>query len=159
MTTSTRIRSEVSTTPDRTAVGGLGALGAAGGLALAAGPLGGGAGLAVLALWALTPGVFVAGLAGVLLAALAPDAGLPALTLVVAGSIVVLAGSIRDDRVPTLVATGVGTLVLAGLVRSADGWADGLWPAALALLGIVAVAAYGGHRYELVRLGLVEGEA
>lgn len=37
-------------------------------------------------------------------------------------------------------------------------WSDRLWITAVVLLGALAVASYGLHRYELVRLGLVEEE-
>lgn len=124
---------------------------------IAAGPLGVLAGLVTAVTW-YGLGVPYALAAGHVVLAAAFGGGVAPLEflLVELGFLAVLLAALVDDAGPRGT-VAVGTLSAVGLV--AVGWAVGqaapLWLAAGTVCGAFALVAYGLHRYELVRLGLV----
>ena len=126
-------------------------------LGLVVGPAGVLAGLVTAAVW-YGLGVPYALAAGhVVLVAATPDRLAPStIVLVELAFLPLLVASVRRTPAP-LVAGGV--VLGAGAGLGALAWASyasrGPWIAALVLLGTIALVAYGVHRYELVRLGLV----
>lgn len=139
-------------------LGGLGVLVATGALGLLAGPWGLLAGLATAVAWyALpAPSAFAAG--AVLALPATADAPLAAVVAVQVGLLAVLAGSLLDVDEPlgALFAFALATLALAAVGWGVLRAGRPLWLATLALALVAATAAYGLHRYERVRLGLIE---
>ncbi|HET7324188.1 MAG TPA: hypothetical protein VFJ06_07645 [Halococcus sp.] len=128
-------------------------------LVVAIGPVGLLVGLAigVVQYFFSTPSAFAAG--QVAFVVLVPVGGsVPLLILGEVGLVGVLFGSLPDRGEPIRAAL---VTVIVGASLSAIAWlfirvAEGIWLGALALALTAAVAAYGLHRYEQVRLGLVE---
>lgn len=140
-------------------IGGLGVALATVALWSAAGLPGLVAGLLTLLAWALAPATLAFAVGQVLAVPLLGDAGLAPLVAVEVGLLAVLAGPLTTPDRParTLAAFVAGTAALwaaAWLVLRAG---EPLWAAAATLAIVAATAAYGVHRYERVRLGLVEG--
>lgn len=106
--------------------------------------------------------VYVFALAQILAATLASDLGrgrLLALQLGLFGLLGLAAVRGVPNRTRTL---AVYVLTVVGLVGALAGVRDltgELWAAVLALGGLTALVSYGLHRYELVVLDLVEGDA
>lgn len=152
----------VSETTDPTWLGGLGVFITTVTLGATAGPVGIFAGGALALCWYRFPTVYAFALGHVVLAALlSKTAPLTAFAPAEAGLFVMLVGpAARDESslrtVATTAACFFGLLAIAWAVRSSTG---DLWLAAMALLGSMALLAYGIHRYELVRFGLVEVES
>lgn len=119
--------------------------------------LGGTLGIVLGVVWCLsalvTDGPLVAAAGYLCLAAVLP-AGTPAVTILVAGTpvLVVLASRLiayRWSRRRAAIAVGTAVAVLAtGTILV--GRSDPLWIGALALVGLVAGASYGLHRYSVV---------
>ncbi len=147
--------------PDsRSWLGVLGVLLTVTGLALITGPIGVLlAGSLLVAAWYLLAAPFVFALAQLAVVALfLPDAPLGQLVLIEAGLLIVLASPMAKSDKPIraiiamlLAFTGLGVIGW-GVLQSSDA----LWPIALTLAGSTAIAAYGLHRYERVRLDLIE---
>lgn len=147
-------------TPDRSGPGGLAALAAAGVVGALAGPPGLAAGLALVGAWyALGPAyAFAAGQVAV--AALLGGAALARLAAAQAAVFAVLvAPDVGDGRGRRLAAgTALGAAALGAAAALAQGAWDATWITAAVVVGGVAVAAYGLHRYELVATGAARGE-
>lgn len=133
-----------------------------GGMGSVAGVPGLVAGVGVAAVWYALGTPYAIAVGHLLLAALVPTVPpLPALAAVELGTLLLLAGDAGVTAGPGrrsiagLVAFG-GLLAALGAARSVT---EELWLLAAALVGVTAVAAYGLHRYERVRMGLVEGAA
>lgn len=144
---------------DRSVAGAAGALLAAGALAVTAGPLGVTVGVALLGAWAVFSVPYVLALGHLGLAVLFPDGPtLQALALVESGFLLVLGGPFlrRGADLRVAVAPFVAAAVLFGAVAAGLRWLDSTAAAALVLAIVAGLLAYGLHRYELVRLGLVE---
>lgn len=147
------MKSQVS----RSWLGGLGAVGVAAILGLIAGPLGFVAGGILLLCWLVVPTVFVFALGQLLVVAVLTEPSLETIALVEAGFVLILL-----DSVPRVWRRHVGMITIGGAVGLSwmalgiERQTDALWPAALVLVGAVALSSYMIHRYELVRLNLVE---
>ncbi|WP_162991422.1 hypothetical protein [Halostella salina] len=132
---------------------------AAGVMGAAAGPAGIVGGV-LLALAAALPVPYAVAIGHVLLAALSPAVGLGVLVAVEAALLVALvtgggAGSRSlGDAVTTLLCIGGAV----GIVLLALGRGSSLGITALVLATLVALGAYGLHRYELVLFDLVEAD-
>lgn len=141
-------------------VGGVGVLVATGALIGAAGPAGLLLGLFVAVGWVFLPPVFAFAVAHAVLPLVAP-VPLPWLVAFEVGALGVLAAPAGDDPAPqsalrAAIPLAVATLWLLAVALAVRGVTDGALWAAVAVVGAVAAAAYGLHRYALVRLGLVE---
>ena len=128
----------------------------------AAGALGLLLGLLVAVAWSRLGPVFSFAVAHAVLPVVAP-VGLPWLVAFEVGALAVLAAPARDDPTspPALrraIPLAVVTLWLLVVALSVRGVTDSGLAAAAAVIAAVAASAYGLHRYELVRLGLVEAE-
>ena len=109
--------------------------------------------------WYLLPVTYVIAGGSLLVLALAPTplTGTQ-LVAVVAGFLALLAVATPTDDRPTtaLVALGLGAGGLIGAAWVGLAVGDAVWAGTLVLVLAFAIASYGLHRYELVRLGLVE---
>lgn len=148
-----------SITLTRTTIGGIGALIAASGLVTAVDSLAIGiiTGIALLGIWAVSPGIYAFAAGQLLFAVFAPVPSGLLLVAIEGGLLILLVGS-RPVSGQVAVVTGSSFVLLAGLVWSLHGLFEGLWPAASGLVVIITLVAYSLHRYELVQLGLVEAE-
>ena len=144
--------------PDRTPFSGFGVLLTAVMIALAAGPLGIVAGISLFVVWAMRPGVYAFALAYLFFAVLAPDPTLVQLVILGGGTLLILIGSLRDVTIQIVAMAVVTTALLWGVVFIAQQWTQALWLIAITLSATVGLLVYGLHRYELVRLGLVEAD-
>lgn len=153
---STPLSTNVSTAV-RSPLGGVGALVTAGALVLIAGPLGIAAGIGLFVSWAASPGIYAFALGQILFAVLVPEPTGIQLGVVEGGLLVLLIGSTDDRIVSTTVLTTGAFVLLFTIIFATREWWDGLWPAALTLVATVGLLGYVMHRFELVRLGLVEG--
>lgn len=108
----------------------------------------------------LAPTVFALGIVGLLVVVTpdAPRAPYGQLGIAAGLGAIVLAGSLVRTEAPFraagvfLVSVVVLSAIAVGLWRTSDG----LWLGALGLLLVGGTLSYGLHRYERVRLGLVE---
>lgn len=129
---------------------------AGGGTVVAGGAVGLGTASVLLVTWALTPPVAIVALGCFLLVAVDPG---PASTLAIAGGLAVAllgpVGRASTDVVGTVVGIGAVAAPLFALVGLAV-LATSTPLAAATLLGLVAVAGYGLHRYHLVATGEVD---
>lgn len=140
-------------------VGGLAALVATVALGVATGPVGAAAGLATLGLWWLVTAPYAVAAGQVLAVAVLPvDVGLPVLAAIEASLLAILLGPLLTTDAPVGSATAfvVCAAGLAVIPMTLLSTGRPLWTAAAALAVVAAVAAYALHRYERVRLGLVE---
>ena len=143
-------------TPHQTLMGGVGALLTAGVLAVAAGAYGIVAGITLLILWAVTPGVYSVAVAYLLLVVAVPDPTTLHLFGVGAGTLVILLGTTSDVTVQIATGTVLGVSLLWASVFTVHQWLESMWLTAVFLLTLITLVGYGLHRYELVRLDLVE---
>lgn len=109
--------------------------------------------------WAFAGSLYGFALGQILFVALDPDLTLVQTAAVQIGLFgLLVAPGVRDAPIRTLVPYVVAVAGLVGVVASVRDTAGELWMAALALSGVVALASYGFHRYELVTLDLVEAD-
>lgn len=142
-------------------LGGLGVVAATVGLVLAGGVWGVLAGFAVALAWYVLPATYAFAVGQILVVAvLSAEVPLVATVIGEAGLLAVLAGSLTttDEPARTVAALAVATLALGavgwGVLRSGRP----LWIVAVAIAVVATTTAYGLHRYERVRLGLVEDD-
>ena len=145
-----------SITPTRTPLGGIGVLFTAGLLAVAAGSFGVVAGVTLCILWAVSPGVYSVAIAYLLLTVSVPDPTFLQLSGVGTGTIIILLGATSDLTGRTAMETVVGVALLWGVTFLVYRWLESVWLTAVLLVALVSILVYGFHRYELVRLDLVE---
>jgi hypothetical protein len=116
--------------------------------------------LALVPVWVLTPAIYTVALGHVILLPIATGLAGPELLAVELGLLAVLLGpAFAAERTWTLIAAAVvlfGTLLLAVAVTLQ--LVDVIWPAAVVFANLALLAAYLVHRYELVRLGMIEGD-
>lgn len=144
--------------PDRSLPGGLAALLAAGALVALGGPLGAGAGVALVTCWYLLGPVYAFAVGQVAVVALAGDwplryvagAELAVLAVLVAPDL----ATARGRRLAAGTVAGIGVLGGGAFVAQLT-W-ETTWATAVVLVGVVALASYGLHRYELVATGGAE---
>lgn len=125
--------------------------------AVAGGAPGALAGLAALAVWVALGAPYAVAGGTIALAAAVLD-GLAPLSVALVGAgflAVVLAPAVRTPAPGRFAAVTLASALGLGGVAWAVARVAPLWVAAAALLGALGLAAYGLHRYELVRLGLV----
>lgn len=111
----------------------------------------------LVVVWLLLPSVYVVAAGHVLIAAYVPDSTVIEFLVVEVGLLILLFEGIRTlPRPGALLSRSVfaagGLSAVIAVVISLDGR---LWVAVVGLLAALALTAYGIHRYELVRLGLV----
>lgn len=152
------MRPAAGSRPDRSILGGLAVLLAAGVLGALGGPLGAAAGLALVACWYLLGPIYAVAVGQIAVVALARDWPL----LYVAGAeLAVLAvlvvpdvTSVRGRRLAASTVVGGGLLGLAAAGAQLT-W-ETTWATAVVLVGVAAFASYGLHRYELVAIDEVQ---
>jgi hypothetical protein len=161
-------------TGDRSWLGALGVLLVTAALGIAVGPAGLLVGAALAVAWYLFPAPYGFALAVLALVAFVPAAlSLPALSpaalapvgvatatagLAVVGPLCLLLAPDAAIGGPARVAATTGALAggLGAIAWVGRRSTDALWPGAVVLLGTGALAAYGLHRYELLRVGLLD---
>ena len=144
---------------DHSLVGGVGAVLAAGALVLVAGLPGLLAGVLVVAGWYLLSVPFALAVGHVLLAVTVPQSSaIGAFVLVEVGFVLLLVGPLVRGREDLRIVSAaiVVFLALLGVVAVGLRWYESVALAALALVVAASLLGYGLHRYELLRLGLVE---
>jgi hypothetical protein len=117
------------------------------------------AGIGITALvalaWLLVSTPYAVAVGGLLIAVLATGGGL--FDLLAVGSLLTMfAADLLVEWPARTASVGVAALVTTGAVLAAVWRSEPLWAAAVALLGAFMLLAYAIHRYELVRLGLLE---
>lgn len=147
-------------TPDRTRLGGLAAVLAAGIPTALGGPVGAVAGVALVACWYVLGPVYAFAVGTVAVAALSPAWPLEATAGGLGAAFAVLLApdlaSARGRRLAAGTLLGAGTL---GAVAAASQLAWGTtWATAVVLVGPLALAGYALHRYELVATGALSHE-
>ncbi|WP_255170530.1 hypothetical protein [Natrononativus amylolyticus] len=121
------------------------------------GPLGALAGIVAVVLWATLGAPYAVAGGTVALVAAVPD-GLDPISVGLVGAgflAVLLAPAVHTPAPGRFAAVTVASALGLGGLAWAVARAGPLWLAGAVLLGALATAAYGLHRYELVRLGLV----
>lgn len=109
----------------------------------------------VAILWLLVSTPYVVAVGGLLTAILATGGSL--FDALAVGSFVSLfAADLLIEWPARTAAVGVVTLLPSAAVLAAVWYSEPLWASAVVLLGAFALLAYAIHRYELVRLGLLE---
>lgn len=131
------------------------------GFALAAGPVAIAAGGAVVATWYLLDGVGGFAVGQLFLSAFAPTATPVAIAISEIGLVVVLLAEATTLGSPSrvVISFGVAATLLGAITYAARNWTGSHALAAAALVATAVVAAYTIHRYELVTLSLLEGDA
>lgn len=142
-------------------IGGLGVAVATVALWAAAGLPGLAAGLLTLLSWALGPATLAFAVGQVLAVPLLGTPGVASLAAVQVGLLAILAGPLTATDRPhsTLAAFAAVTAVLWGTAWLVRRSGEPPWIGAVALAVAAVTLAYGVHRYERVRLGLVDGGA
>lgn len=152
----TFIPSEMSRTALATAALGLGLVTA--GLVMAVGSIGVAGGVLLAVCWFVVPPIYTVGIGFVIAVVLVPD-GFTGITFapIGLGILSVLAAPLidRDEPIEVAIAAVTGLSVLLAVGGGAFLWTTAILPSATALLVAFAVLAYGVHRYEIVRIGLV----
>jgi hypothetical protein len=144
---------------DRSRTSAVGVVLATAAFSVAAGPTGLLTSIAVVITWCLLSAPFAFAVGQLAFIVLFPaGSSLSQLALIEVGLLSILLGSVLRLDKPGRAVTVI-VLAFAGLGTSA--WvgfkmADTLWPAVLTVAASAIIAVYGLHRYERVRLGLVE---
>lgn len=141
--------------PDRSRLGGVTALLAVGALAVLGGPIGAGAGLALLAAWYVFGPLPAFAIGQVAVVALAGDWSVASIA---AAQLAVFAMLVAPDLASPhgrrlAAATAAGATLLGAVTYGAQSGWETTWTSAVVLGGLVALAAYGLHRYELLATG------
>lgn len=142
----------------RTWLGTLGVLAVLGSLGWAAGPIGFLVGAIIAGCWYLLPGAYVVALGHVLAVPVLPEPTVGVLLALETGFVGIVAAPMVQDRDWPV---GLGAVAIAALVLGPIAWVgwqawEPRWLAGLAVVGLVAVALYGLHRYAVVLLELQE---
>jgi hypothetical protein len=148
-----------STVATRTKFGGVAAVVAAAGIALFGGLWGVAAGVLLVGAWALGGHVYAFALGQVLIVAIWSDPTLLRVTVAQAGLFgLLVAPGLGDVPTRTVGAFVVASAGLIGVVAGVRDVTGHFWVAMVALGATVAICGYTLHRYQLVTLGLVEGD-
>lgn len=117
------------------------------------------AGLLAIGAWAVAPATLAYAVGQTLAVPLLGSVDVLPLVAIEIGLLGVLAGPLAgvDRQIEALLTFVVATGGFAGIAWLVLGAGEPVWVATVAMALVAATTAYGVHRYERVRLGLVEG--